>query len=381
MDTQKPVDVVIIGAGTGGTIVANRLNRKLGKRANITVIDPTFKHIYQPGYLFVMIGREKPENLVVDGRKLLPKRANLVQDKVIRVDTQRQVVITDKSGEFHYDYLVLASGSRIVPEELEWWDDTVHHFYSGDGALRLSHALEEFKGGKIVVAIADLPYKCPPAPIEAALLIDDYFRRKKMRDKVEITYASPLNRAFSIETTNTVIEPLLEKRGVKLVKFFNVDEADTEEKVLYSVEGDELEYDLLILIPPHKGQQYLIESNLSDKDGWVPVDKYTLQVKDHPNIYAIGDTTNLPISKAGSAAHHEAPVIVKNIARQVKGEPPKPDFHGHVQCFILTKWGSSMFIDFDYNRPPKPGKSRKHWWWFKRIFKQFYFKLVVKGYV
>ncbi len=381
MKGQKPVDVVIIGAGTGGTIVANRLNKKLGKRANITVIDPTFKHIYQPGYLFVMVGREKPENLVKDSRKLLPKRANLVQDKVIRVDTQKQTVITEKSGEFHYDYLVLASGSRIVPEELEWWDDSIHHFYRGDAALKLYHALENFKGGKIVIGISDLPYKCPPAPIEAAFLIDDYFRRKKMRDKVKITYASPLNRAFSIETTNTVVEPLLEKRGIEVIKFFNVDEADTKEKVLYSVEGEELEYDLLILVPPHKGQQYLIESGLSDKDGWVPVDKHTLQVEGHPNIYAIGDTTNLPISKAGSAAHHEAPVIVKNIARQVKNEPPKPDFHGHVQCFFVTKWGSSMFVDFDYDRPPKPGKSRKHWWWFKRIFKPFYFKLVLKGYV
>ncbi len=381
MNNARKPDIVIIGAGTGGTIVANRLSKKIGKKTNITVIDPIFKHVYQPGYLFVMIGREKPENLIKDGKKLISKKVKKVQDTAVKVDTQRQVVITENSGEFHYDYLVLASGSRIVPESLDWWDDSIHHFYNGESALKLYRALESFDGGKIVIGISDLPYKCPPAPIEAAFLIEDYFRRKKMRDKVEITYASPLNRAFSIETTNTVVEPLLEKRGIKLVKFFNVDEADTKERVLYSVEGEELEYDLLILVPPHRGQQYLIESGLSDKDGWVPVDRHTLQVEGHPNIYAIGDTTNLPISKAGSAAHHEAPVIANNIVRQIKNKPPKPDFHGHVQCFFVTKWGSSMFVDFDYDRPPKPGKSRKHWWWFKRIFKPFYFKLVLKGHV
>ena len=376
---DKKANVVIIGAGTGGTIIANKL-KKIKKKINLTVIDPEFKHIYQPGYLFVLYGKEEPKNLVKDGKKLLPKWANKVQDRVVFVDTKEQVVKTQNSGDYPYDYLVIASGSRLVPDKVEWWDDTIHHFYTPEAAVKLRDALQEFQGGKIVIGVADLPYKCPPAPLESAFLIDDLYRQKKMRDKVDIIFTSPINRAFTIETVSNVVTPMLEKQGIDLRVFFNIDEVDTKEKVIYTVEGDELEYDMLILIPPHEGQQFIKDSGLGE-DGWINVNRETLQVEGYSNIYAVGDTTNLPISKAGSTAHYEAPIIVKNIKEQVNGKEPKHKYDGHVQCFFITRWGRSMFLDFNYFRPPKPGKPSRHWWWFKKIFKWFYFNFVAKGLV
>ena len=369
--------IVIVGAGTAGAIVANKL-KKVKKHIELTVIDPTFDHIYQPGYLFLLYGKEKPKSLRMDGRKLLPKWAKKVQDAVTLVDPEKKVVKTEKSGEFPYDYLVIATGSRLVPESLEWWSDDIHHFYTPEAAIRLNKALEEFQGGRILIGVADLPYKCPPAPLESAFLIDDFYRKRKMRDKVEIIFTSPINRAFTIQTVSDVVTPMLAKQGIELRTFFNIDEVDTKEKVLYTIEDDEVEFDLLVLIPPHKGAQFIEDSGLGE-DGWIPVDRYTLQVEGHPEIYACGDTTNLPISKAGSTAHYEAPIIAKNIADQLAGKEPSHKYDGHVQCFFVTRWGRSMFLDFDYSRPPYPGKPNIFWWWFKKLFKPLYFKMVAKG--
>jgi sulfide:quinone oxidoreductase len=371
--------IVIVGSGTGGTIIANRLRRKLKERADITIIDPSFKLIYQPGFLFTMFGKDKTENLIKDARKYLPKQVNAVEDRVTFVDTKERIVRTEKSGEFPYDYIVLASGSKLAFDSVDWWDNSIQHFYTPEGAEKLYEAIEEFDEGKIVVSIADLPYKCPPAPVEAAMLLDSYFKERKIRDKVEIAYTSPLGRAFSIETTNTRVEPYLEEKNIELHTFFNTDEVDTEEKVIYSIEDDDLDYDLLIMIPPHSGQDFLTESGIAPGRGWIPTDRFTLQVKDQERMYAMGDATDIPTSKAGSTAHHEAPVITQNIFDEIEGREPSAKYDGHVQCFFVTEFGKSMFIDFDYENPPKASPTRRIWYRFKQLFKPIYFRLVVTG--
>jgi sulfide:quinone oxidoreductase len=380
MDTQK---IVVVGAGTGGTIAVNRIHKKLKKTKipyEITFIDPTFNHVYQPGFLFTMFGKEKTKNLIKDSRKMVPKQINSVLDKVTFVDTKGKKVKTEKNGEFVYDYLVLASGSRLdFDDSIDWWDDSIHHFYNPAGADKLREALEKFEKGKIVISIADLPYKCPPAPVEASMLIDDYFKKRGIREDIEIVYTSPINRAFSIETTNTRVEPYLKEKNIEFMTLFNVDEVDTKEKVVYSMEDDEVEYDLLIMVPPHRGQKFIVESGIAEGQGWISVDKHTLRVNGQENMYALGDATDLPISKAGSTAHHEAPVIAQNIADEILGKELSGNYDGHVQCFFLTEFGKSMFIDFNYDRPPKPSPTRKVWWWFKLMFKPMYFRLVTKA--
>ncbi len=378
VETQQ---IVIVGAGTGGTIVTNQIHKKLKKKKvpyQITIIDPTFQHVYQPGFLFTMVGKGTESNLIKDSRKMMPKVVNAVEDKVKLIDPATKTVATYESGDFKYDYLVIASGSKL-DFDLDWWDDSIHHFYNPDGSKKLREAIENFEGGKIVVSIADLPYKCPPAPIEAAMLLDSYFKKKKMRDKVEIAYTSPLGRAFSIETTNTRVEPYLKEKNIELYTMFNADDVDTEEKVVYSMEGEDIDYDMLIMVPPHKGQDFIIESGIAEGQGWIDVDRHTLRVNGKENIYALGDATDLPISKAGSTAHHQAPVISQNILDDIMGRPLSGHYNGHVQCFFLTEFGKSMFINFDYDNPPKPSPTRRIWYWFKLVFKPMYFRLVTRG--
>lgn len=373
-------NIVIVGAGTGGTIVANKLSRKLKDKASVTIVDPYFRHPYQPGTLFSMFKKATQKSLNKDGKKLIPKNVNLVEDFVTIIDTKKKVVETKGGEKLPYDYLVLSPGARYAKETAEWWDDKeIHEFYTMDGADRLADALEEFEGGTIVVSIADIPYKCPPAPIEAAMLIDDYYKKKKMRDKVKIVYTSPLSRAFSIETTNTRVEQYLKEKDIEYLTLFNAEDVDTEERIIYSMEGDDIEYDMLVMVPPHRGHKFLIDSGIAKGHGWIPTNKTTLEVDNQENIWALGDATNIATSKAGSTAHYAAPVIVKNIISKINGEKPKAEYDGHVQCFFLTEMGKSMFIDFDYSRPPKPSPTRKIWWWFKLLFKPMYFKLVATG--
>lgn len=382
--SNNTVNVVILGAGTGGTIVANKLNKKLKKTKKpfqLTVIDPSFKHVYQPGFLFTMFKKDKTHSIVKDGKKLLPKNTNMIEEKVKKVETKDKVVITESGTKVPYDYLVIATGAKLSPEKVDWWDDSLYHYYSPEAADRLSEKIENFREGKIIIAIGEIPYKCPPAPIEGALLLDDYFKKKGIRDKVEIQYCSPLDRAFSIKTVNEVIEPIMNEKGIEVETFFNVDDVDTEEKVLYSLEGSDLDYDLLIMIPPHTGQPFLHESGIAGKSGWVPTDRETLRVQDQENMYALGDTTDIPTSKAGSTAHYEAPIIAENIYKDIIGDTNLTKYDGHVQCFFLTEFGKSLFIDFNFEHPPKPGKPSRFWWWFKLFFKPFYFRAVAKGLV
>ncbi len=382
MKEKSIAKIVIIGAGTGGTIVANKLNKTIRNKAEITVIDPEFKHIYQPGYLFQIVGRETENGLTRDGIKLLPKKAKKVKDAVERVDLENQKVYTKNGTEISYDYLIIASGSHLVPHKLEWWNDNVHQFYTPQSAHKVYEELKNMEKGTIVISIASIPYKCPPAPLEAALIIDDYLKRKKIRENFNIVFTSPINRAFSIETVNKIVQPLMEKRGIDVRTFFNVDEVDDEEKVLYSYEGDEIEYDMLIMVPPHEAQPFVQKSKIPhDQGGWIDINKETLKVKGYENVYAIGDTTNLPISKAGSTAHNQAPIIAKNILASINGSDKKYLYDGHVQCFFVTEIGKSMFIDFNYFKPPYPGKPSRKYWWFKLAFKELYYRSVAKGIV
>jgi sulfide:quinone oxidoreductase len=326
-----------------------------------------------------MFGREEPEDLVKDSRDLMPKWINSVQDKVTLIDTDNKTVMTESQGEYNYDYIVIASGARIATDAVEWWDDSIKHFYTNPASVELKKALENFEGGKIVVSIADLPYKCPPAPIEAAMLMDDYFKKKGMGDKVEIVYTSPLNRAFAIETTNIRVEEYLKEKNIEFLTLFNADYVDTEEKWIESLEGEDIDYDLLVMVPPHRGHQFILDSGIAEGKGWIPTDKFTLEVEGQENMWALGDCTDIPTSKAGSTAHYQAPVIAKNIASMIKGQKKKAKYNGHVQCFFMTEFGKSMFIDFNYENPPKPSPTRRFWWWFKLLFKPLYFLGVVRA--
>jgi len=380
--------ILILGGGVGGTLTANLLARRLKKQvdrrdAEITVVDATGSHIYQPGFMYIAMGGERAEKLQKSERALLDDRVRLVVGTVDRVDEVARTVTLADGTALPYDQLVLATGARILPEAIEHFETEAHHFYTAAAALRLRKALDAFKGGKVVIGIASMPYKCPPAPLEVAFLIESELRERGLREKSEVHFASPIGRAFTIESVSEMATPILEEKNIELHTFFNVETIDPERKVVQSLEGEELPYDLLILVPPHKGQQFLIDSGLAPAPGgWLPTDRFTLRVGDRPNVYALGDATDLPLSKAGSTAHFEAPVVVESIVAAVEGRAPSgkhATYEGKVMCFFEVGDGKGTLLQFDYDHPPKPPKPNQFWHLGKIVFNKTYFHTVPKG--
>jgi sulfide:quinone oxidoreductase len=380
--------VLVLGGGVGGTLVANLISRKIKKQidagmARVTVVDEKGEHVYQPGFMYIAMGNEDPRSLRKPERRLLDDRVELVIGEVSVIDEEAQTVSIADGSTLDYDYLVLATGARILPESIEHFEQEAHHFYSEQAALRLRHALDAFTGGKVVVGIAAMPYKCPPAPLEVALLIESELRERGLREKSEIHFCSPIARAFTIESVSEMVTPELERKGVELHTFFNVEAIDPERKVVLSLEGEELEYDLLVLVPPHKGAQVLIDSGIAPAPGgWLPTDPKTLNVLERQNVWAIGDSTNLPLSKAGSTAHFEAPVVAERVAALVQDRQPHAKdsiYTGKVMCFFEVGDGKGTLLRFDYENPPKPPKPNRLWHMGKVFFNKTYYQIVPKG--
>jgi sulfide:quinone oxidoreductase len=379
--------VVILGGGVGGTLVANLLVRKLHAEivrheASVTLVDEKGQHVYQPGFMYIAMGGERAENLSRPERSLLDREVQLCVGRAIRIDEQQSLVRMEDGSQIGYDQLVIATGSRIVPEEIAHFAEEAHHFYNPEAALRLRQALDAFTGGKIVIGIAGMPYKCPPAPLEVAFLIESELRERGLREKSEMHYCSPIGRAFTIESVSEMATPILEQKGIELHTFFNVETIDPDRKVVQSLEGEELAYDLLILVPPHRGAKVVIDSGLAPASGWLPTDKHTLQVGGRPNVYALGDATDLPLSKAGSTAHFEAPIVAERIAATVQGREPQgkhANYTGKVMCFFEVGDGKGTLLQFDYDHPPKPPKPNRFWHLGKIVFNKTYWHTVPRG--
>jgi sulfide:quinone oxidoreductase len=380
--------ILILGGGVGGTLTANLVSRKLKREidkgeAEVTVVDATGSHVYQPGFMYIAMGGERAANLARPERSLLDHRVKLVVGQVDRVDEAKRTVALKDGMELAYDQLVLASGSRIVPEAIEHFAEEAHHFYTAEAAAKLRKALDTFKGGKIVIGIAGMPYKCPPAPLEVAFLIEAELRERGLREKSEMHFCSPIGRAFTIESVSEMATPILEEKGIELHTFFNVEAIDPASKQVLSLEGEELPYDLLILVPPHKGQQFLMDSGIAPAPGgWLPTDRNTLLVGGRSNVFALGDATDLPLSKAGSTAHFEAPVVAERIAAAIQGREPSgkhADYAGKVMCFFEIGDGKGTLLQFDYDHPPKPPKPNRIWHLGKIVFNKTYWHTVPKG--
>jgi sulfide:quinone oxidoreductase len=380
--------IVILGGGVGGTLTANLLVRKLRRQIDdleveVMVVDATGQHVYQPGFMYIAMGGEQAKNLTRPERSLLDDRVTLIVGEVDRVDEARRSVRLTSGKELAYDQLVLATGSRIVPEAIEHFAEEAEHFYSAEAAARLRLALDRFDCGRIVIGIAGMPYKCPPAPLEVAFLIEAELRERGIREGSELHFCSPIGRAFTIESVSDMATPILDEKGIELHTFFNVEAIDPDRHVVQSLEGEELPYDLLILVPPHMGQQFLMDSGLAPAPGgWLPTDRHTLQVGGRDDVYALGDATDLPLSKAGSTAHFEAPVVAERITARVLGRAPKgkhADYEGRVMCFFEIGDGKGTLLRFDYDHPPRPPKPNQLWHLGKIVFNKTYWHTVPRG--
>lgn len=353
-------NLIILGAGTGGTMVANRAARELPKGWTVTVIDPAEIHLYQPGLLFLPFGARDEAKDQRPRRATLSPKVNWLRDEVKLVDTAARRLDLATGSPLQYDLLVIATGSHIHPEETEgmegpWWGETVHDFYTLEGALRLRSALENFRGGRLVVDVVEMPIKCPVAPMEFLFLADEYFLRRGIRKDVELVYATPLDGAFTKPTCSRQLSYLLERKQIRLETLFNAAAVDGGARVLRSWDDREIPYDLLVSVPTHKGAAFLGASGLGNELDFVPTERHTLRAKKHEDVFVLGDATDLPSSKAGSVAHFQSEVLVENLLRTIRGESLEEGFDGHANCFIESGFGKALLIDFNYDVEPLPG--------------------------
>lgn len=342
-------------------MMANHLRHHLKPTDwEIDIVDEREEHYYQPGYLFLPFDIYEPEDIIKPIRDFIPKGVNLWQEKIDRVVPEEQFVNLTNGERLHYDILIVATGAKISPEEIEGmqgeeWQKSVFDFYTFEGALALRNKLREWEGGKLVVHITEMPIKCPVAPLEFAFLADSFFKNKHLRDKVEITYVTPLSGAFTKPKATAALEHLLEEKHIKIESDFAIESVDNEQKMIVDYGGRSVPFDLLVTVPTNKGDELIARSGMGDDMNFVPTHKATLQSKNWENIFVLGDASDIPASKAGSVAHFEAEILTENILRFIAGEPLKAEFDGHANCFVETGNGKALLIDFNYTHEPVEG--------------------------
>jgi sulfide:quinone oxidoreductase len=354
-------NLVILGAGSGGTMLANRMQKTLPADWQMTVVDPEPTHLYQPGLLFLPFGARDEEKMQRHRGRTLGRAVNWVRKTVDRVDPDAKTVAFEGGDSQAYDLLVIASGCRIRPDETPGlqdgeWHRSIHDFYTLAGARALRDALARFEGGRLVLNVVEMPIKCPVAPMEFLFLADEYFTRRGIRDKVELVYATPMDGAFTRPKCNTVLSYLIEQKGIQIQTDFGTGEVDADGHKLVAYDEQEIPYDLLVSIPVHTGAQFVEDSGLGNELAFIPTHPHTLQAKDHEDIFVLGDATNLSSSKAGSVAHFQSEVLEENLLHAMAGRSLDEGFDGHANCFIETGFGRAILIDFNYETEPLTGK-------------------------
>lgn len=353
--------LLVLGAGTAGTMAVNKLRPKLSRDDwKITIVDQQDVHHYQPGYLFVPFGIYQPEELVKPTKRFLPSGVDYIQAEIDRVVPDEQRVLLMDGRDLPYDYLIIATGTSPRPEETpgmaEDLGGSVHEFFTLEGATRLAEVLKGWDGGRLVVHLTEMPIKCPVAPLEFTFLADAFFAELGMRDRVDITYVTPLEGAFTKPVASKRLGSMFEERSIHLESDFMVESIDPEAKTLNSFDERQVPYDLLVTVPVNMGADYVARSGIGDDLNYVPVDKETLLSDAYDTIFAIGDASNIPASKAGSVAHFSMDLFPHNFLRHIQGLPMTEKFDGHANCFIETGHGKGLLIDFNYETEPLPGK-------------------------
>ncbi|OLS32445.1 MAG: Sulfide dehydrogenase [flavocytochrome c] flavoprotein chain precursor [Candidatus Heimdallarchaeota archaeon AB_125] len=378
-------NIVVVGGCFAGITVANKLVRKLRRKdAKVILIEPNEFNIYEPQYVFWGFKKYPQSKFTKPMNKVLSGKVTWLRTVATHIDSVKKQISLSNGETLPYDYLVLATGAKMDEAQVDSYDDDkIHHFYLADATKKLQDALKNFAGGTIVISPSTVPYKCPPAPAEFTFLLDTYLRKNNLRDKTTIKYLYPLMRPYPEARVSEKVQKLFDKRGIEFVEFFNYETVDKENRKVISLEGEEIEYDLLVLIPPHMGHEIIIDSDLGDREGFVRTDRFTLKVKDQENMYAIGDCTDMPISKSGAAAHFSAPALIKNILLEMKGKVPTKKYGGFTVCFVVTSFRRSLLLVFSYNYAPRKFGLHNLFLYglFKKAFKIVYFKALIKGYL
>lgn len=390
--------LVILGAGTAGTMMAQHMAHHLDRGDwRIVLVDRDNEHHYQPGYIFTPFGLYDRADIVKQRQQFVPRGAELVFGEIEAVEPAQNRVRLQDGRTLPYDFLIIASGCQIAPQQTEGlagagWRKDIFDFYTLGGSLALRDALASFQGGRLVINITEMPIKCPVAPLEFAFLADAYFEERGIRDKVEIVYATPLPGAFTKPRASKELGGLLAKKNIKLEAEFAIGRVEPEQKQIVSWDERAIPYDLLVTIPTNMGAAFVERSGLGDELNFIPTDKQTLRSKKHDNIFVIGDATDLPSSKAGSVAHFQAEILTENLLAAIAGRPLEAQFDGHANCFVETGHGKALLIDFNYDVEPLPGvfplpglgpmqllRETRLNHWGKLMFKWIYWNMLLKA--
>jgi sulfide:quinone oxidoreductase len=390
--------VLILGAGTGGTIMANKLVKHLlADEWKITVVDKHETHYYQPGFLFIPFEMYTCQDVRKPKRDFIPPSVELIMSEIELIEPEKNRVKLSNNKMLGYDYLIIATGAQTAPEETEGlidggWYQNIFDFYTIEGACKLQKFLKYWPGGRLVMNIAEMPIKCPVAPLEFMFLADWWFTEQGIRDKVDLTFVTPLPGAFTKPKASQMLGNFLQDKNIELVSEFNISKVDSGKNTITSWDEKEIEYDLLVTIPVNMGDPVIERSGLGNELNYVPTHKHTLQSKNNENIFVIGDASDLPASKAGSVTHFQADVLTENLLRHIDGLPLEEAFDGHANCFIESGFGKGLLIDFNYDVEPLPGKfplpgigpfsllqetQMNHWG--KMMFRWIYWNLLLKG--
>lgn len=390
--------LLVLGAGTAGTMVVNRLCRMLDNDEwQITIVDPHETHYYQPGFLFIPFGMYSKNDVTKPKRDFIPAGVQMIKAAadVIEPD-QNRVKLTD-GRILPYDFLVIATGTQTRPEQTPGlqeheWQKSIYDFYTIDGAVALARHLRSWEGGRLVVNVVENPIKCPVAPLEFIMLADWFFHEQGIRDRVELIYATPLPGAFTKPIASKYLGDILEQKNIKVVPDFMVEHVDPDARKLVHYDETELDYDLLVTVPLNMGDELIARSGLGDELNYVPVDKHTFLSNKHANIFVLGDAAAVPTSKAGSVAHFAVDCFAENFIRCIDGLEMHPSFDGHANCFIESGFGKGLLIDFNYEVEPLPGRyplpgvgpftllqesEMNHWG--KMMFRWMYWNILLKG--
>lgn len=354
--------VLILGAGTGGTMVANHLRRRTDPAAcRIVIVDRDATHYYQPGFLFMPFGLYSAADVTKPKRKFIPAGVEYTEAPIERVDADYGKVLLENGAEIAYDVLIIATGVDISPDQTEGmlgddWHRRVFDFYTLEGASALNSALKKWNGGRLVVHICEMPIKCPVAPLEFTFLADWWLTTRGLRDKTELVFVTPLAGAFSKPVCADVLGYMMIEKRIKTVTEFSVARVDNDKHEIVSWDEKRVPYDLLVTTPTNMGDSLIERSGLGDELNYVPTDPNSLQSKRYANIFVIGDAADVPASKAGSVAHFEAAVVTENVLRFMRNEPLRKDFDGHANCFIESGYGKAFLLDFNYHVEPVQGR-------------------------
>jgi sulfide:quinone oxidoreductase len=353
--------LLILGAGTGGTIMANKLRKVLDRSEwEITIVDEEKNHYYQPGFLFIPFGIYTQQDVIKPKADFIPSGVKLLFNKINKIEPDKNRVLLEGGTILSYDWLIIATGTRMVPEETpglkdKLWHKKIFDFYTIDGAVALYEFFRDWEGGRLVLAISEMPIKCPVAPLEFVFLADHHFTEIGIRDKVDISFVTPLPGAFTKPRTSKLLGDLSIEKNIRVVPEFYIERVDNDEQKIISYDQQEVPFDVLVIVPVNMGSDVIERSKMGDDLGFVPTDKYTLRSSQYENIFVLGDASNIPTSKAGSVVHFASDVLYENFLSAIEGRPPKAKFDGHANCYIETGFGKGSIIDFNYDTEPLPG--------------------------